>query len=117
RKEGPRGATMNEIKNMIANLQDKGGEFFELNEHLGRVRSSYDDLKVGYENALKDVNKQLTYSNVVTHPIPADKKSYPIRWLIVLLSVAGALFFSFMVIMFTAPLPPKGGSKDARGLH
>src|SRR5436190_6328637 len=47
---GGRGS-VKEMKEMLANLQDKGGEFFELNEHLGRVRSSYDDLKVGYENA------------------------------------------------------------------
>ena len=100
---GRGGASMNEIKTMINNLQSKGGEYFELNEHLGRVRSTYDDLKVGYENALKDVNKELTYSNVVTHPIPADKKSYPIRWLIVTLSVAGSLLFSLLLILLIAP--------------
>jgi len=96
---GRSGSSMNEIKTMIGNLQDKGGDFFELQQHLSRVRSTYDDLKVSYENALKDVNKELTYSNVVTRPIPADRKSYPVRWLIVTLSIGGALLFSFAIIL------------------
>ena len=97
--DGKGGSSMKEIKDMISNLQTQGGEFFELSEHLGRVRSTYDDLKVSYENALRDVDKELTYSNVVTHPIPADKKTYPVRWLIVVFSVGGTLLFSYLVIL------------------
>ncbi|NLA24225.1 MAG: hypothetical protein GX879_04585, partial [Bacteroidales bacterium] len=42
--------------------------------------------------------KELSFAHVVTHPYPADKKSYPIRWLIILFSVVGSLFASIMVI-------------------
>ncbi len=87
-----------EVKTMLKNLQDKGGEFVALNEHLWRVRGTYNDLKVQYENALRDVEKNLTYCNVVTSPFVADKKSYPVRWLIVSISVISALLFSMIVI-------------------
>ncbi len=97
--DGRSRASMNEVKNMIGNLQTKGGEFYALEQDLGRTRAVYNDLKLNYENALKDVSKELTYSNVVTRPVPADKKSYPVRWLIVLLAVMGAELFSFIVIL------------------
>jgi hypothetical protein len=91
-------ANEQEVKTMLKNLQDKGGEFVALNEHLWRIRGTYNDLKVQYENALRDVEKNLTYCNVVTSPFVADKKSYPVRWLIVVISTISTLMFSLIVI-------------------
>ncbi len=88
----------NEATKLIKNLQEKGGEFVALNEHIWRIRGTYNDLKVQYENALRDVEKNLTYCNVVTSPFVADKKSYPVRWLIVVVSTLSALLFSLIVI-------------------
>ena len=45
-----------------------------------------------------DLNKELTYSNVVSQPVPANKKSYPVRWLIVLIATVSSLFFALVVI-------------------
>lgn len=87
-----------EIDNLKKNLQEKGGDLISLKEHLWRIRGTYNDLKISYENAAKDVSKELTYTNVVTKPFPADKKSYPIRWLIVLLTASSTFFFSFLII-------------------
>ena len=46
------------------------------------------------------VNKKLTYTNTVGFPEVADKKSYPIRWLIVLLSFFGSVLFTLIVLLF-----------------
>ncbi|MBK8341327.1 MAG: hypothetical protein IPK99_15680 [Flavobacteriales bacterium] len=35
-----------------------------------------------------DVSKELTYTNVVGYPEVADRKVFPVRWLIVLISTA-----------------------------
>ena len=88
----------NQVTALLKNLQEKGGEFVALNEHIWRIRGTYNDLKVQYENALRDVEKNLTYCNVVTSPFVADKKSYPVRWLIVVISTLSALLFSLIVI-------------------
>ena len=88
-----------EAKDMMKNLQDKGAEVNSLTEHLWRVRGTYNDLKIAYENAERDVFKKLTYSNVITPPEPADKKAYPIRWLIVVVSVLSSLLMAFMIIL------------------
>ncbi len=89
---------LSEARAMIKNLEEYGGEFVAINEHLWRVRGSYNDIKNQYENAVKDVEKILTYSNIITKPYPADKKTYPIRWLIVLISTLSSLILTYLVI-------------------
>ncbi len=87
-----------EIEPLLDALKEKGGEFMSLNEHLWRVRGGYNDLKEQLESAQRDVEKNLTYCNVITNPIVADKKSYPIRWLIVTVSVLSTLLLSVLFL-------------------
>jgi hypothetical protein len=89
-----------ESKQMLTALGEKGGEFSALSEHLWRVRGAYNDLKLEYETYLNDVTKVLTYVNIITYPVPADKKSYPIRWLIVVIAMSSAVFLGFLVLLF-----------------
>jgi hypothetical protein len=87
------------IEKVMENLQSKGGEYASTKEHLWRVRGTYNDLKVQYENILKDLTKELTYSNIITNPVPAEKKSYPVRSLIVLMFTGSMLLLSFIVLV------------------
>ncbi|MFT4523866.1 MAG: capsule polysaccharide export protein KpsE/RkpR [Bacteroidia bacterium] len=89
-----------EVEPILESLKEHGGEYVSLTEHLWRVRGTYNNLKESLEAAVKDVEKHLTYCNVVTSPVVSDKKSYPIRWLIVLVSVASCLLFSLVVLSF-----------------
>ena len=90
---------LNESNRIMQGLLDKGTEFNSINEHLWRLRGTYNDLKLIYENAYRDVYKDLTYANVVTRPFPSDKKAYPVRWLIVLISVGSSLLLAFMILL------------------
>jgi uncharacterized protein involved in exopolysaccharide biosynthesis len=87
-----------EIELLLAALKEKGGEFLSLSEHLWRIRGSYNNLKEQLESAERDVEKNLTYCSVITNPVIADKKSYPIRWLIVLVSVMATLLLSILFL-------------------
>lgn len=89
-----------EVEPILESLKEHGGEYVSLTEHLWRVRGTYNNLKESLEAAIKDVEKHLTYCNVVTSPVVADKKSYPIRWLIVVVSVASCLLFSMLILSF-----------------
>lgn len=91
-------ANAKEIEPLLNALKDKGGEFMSLNEHLWRVRGGYNDLKEQLEAAQRDVEKDLTYCNIITNPVVADKKAYPIRWLIVSVSVLGTLLLSILFL-------------------
>jgi uncharacterized protein involved in exopolysaccharide biosynthesis len=59
---------------------------------------------VEYEDALRFYNANLTYCNVITKPFPADKKSYPVRWLIVAMTLILTFFFSIVVILMVENL-------------
>lgn len=93
-----RQSSAKEIEPLLKALKDKGGEFLALNEHLWRIRGGYNDLKEQLEAAQRDVEKNLTYCNVITNPVVADKKAYPIRWLIVLSSVLGTLLMTILIL-------------------
>lgn len=87
-----------EIEPLLEALKEKGGDFISLNEHLWRIRGSYNDLKEQMEAAVRDVEKNLTYCNIITNPVVADKKAYPIRWLIVLVSVVSTLLMTLLFL-------------------
>lgn len=94
-----KGSTNSKLDKVMTDLAENGGRYVSLNEHLWRVRGTYNDLKLQYENALKDLTKELTYTNVVTKPVPAEKKSSPVRSLIVLMFTASMLLLSFIIIV------------------
>ena len=79
-------------------LQEKGGEFLIYSSYIENLMSRYSEIKSEYERAYKDVNKHFTFTNTVTEPFVADKKAYPVRWLIVLYTVVAALLLSVIVI-------------------
>ncbi|MGB0391599.1 MAG: Wzz/FepE/Etk N-terminal domain-containing protein [Salibacteraceae bacterium] len=72
-------------KSMTENL-----EF--LRERLVLLRGKYDEIKV-------DATKDLTWKFVVNEAVAAEKKAYPIRWLIVLVSTLASLLLAVLVII------------------
>jgi len=98
-------------KEVLDALAAHGGEFSAMSDKMDNGLLAYAKLQFEYENALKDVSKVLTYSNTVTKPIPADKKSTPIRWLIVMVSVVSSLFVGFLVLLFMDSAKSSGLSK------
>jgi len=90
---------INELTNSLRNLEERGGEFHKLQQYLSNTTSEYSALLNQYNILVNDVYKKLTYTNMVLTPYPADKKSYPIRWLIVTLSTCATMLFSIIIIM------------------
>ncbi len=85
-------------KEMFGNLTDHGGEYLFLGSYLASLVGSYNDIKLEYDKALSDMNKVLTYTNLVTSPYPADSKAYPIRWLIILVTTCASFVFMLILI-------------------
>ncbi len=88
-----------EVEKLKKNLEDKGGEMLILQNMLVKETDKYVQLKDDYEKAYMDYDRKFTYTNVITKPFPADKKSYPIRWLIVVISALASFFISYIVIL------------------
>ena len=89
-----------EVLKLVDNLKEKGEELRSINDYLINNRKSYDSLQVVLDKAKAGCNKKITYAQVVSHPFPADKKSYPIRWIIVLFSTISAVLMAIFVIAF-----------------
>ena len=96
-----RGSTSDaqKIKNLYDNLSSKGAETHWLETRYNFLVKVIDSLTVQHEVHLNEANKVITYCHVVQHPLPADKKSYPVRWLIVLFSTLSAVFLASLVFL------------------
>ncbi|MFO8129505.1 MAG: Wzz/FepE/Etk N-terminal domain-containing protein [Bacteroidales bacterium] len=88
-----------EVDRLMNNMKERGGELITLVESLRNEARTYADLKVEYENAIRFYTDVFTYSNIVTHPYPSDKKSYPVRWLIVAFTGLSVFFLSAIIIV------------------
>ena len=80
------------------NLEQYGADAVDLETKIIAEANTYSLIKKDYEQNLRFFNSHLTYSNIVTEPFPADKKAFPVRWVVVALSALGALLLSIVVI-------------------
>jgi hypothetical protein len=93
-----------EVRRLKENMEKVGGDLILLTESIKNEARAYTAFKVEYEDALRFFNASLTYCNVITHPFPADKKSYPVRWLIIAMTFILTFFFSIVVILMVENL-------------
>jgi hypothetical protein len=92
---GSRGSEVNRLKK---NLEEKGGEREMLSNLMIAITKDYSAFKLDYDRAILDLNRNYTYVNVLNKPFPADKKGYPVRWVIVVVSCLASLFLAILVI-------------------
>lgn len=97
--EGKKGKDFEEVKELYENLQKYGREYHDINSQLNKINEEYVNRFHSYEHSLKDYEKVQTHSYVIVSPEVPDKKSYPIRWLIVLTAMASATFFTFVILL------------------
>jgi uncharacterized protein involved in exopolysaccharide biosynthesis len=96
-----RGSTSDtrEIKKLYDNMLAKGTDSYRLEKRYNKLISEMDSVRTLYDINLSEFQKNITYSHVVESPFPADKKSYPVRWLIVVFSAFSAVFFALLVFL------------------
>ena len=86
-----------EVQKYKRNLEEHGGEIMKLDEMMRSESGTFAQLKLDADRALLDFHRKYTHANVLSKPFPADKKSFPVRWLIVVMSTVAALFFAIIV--------------------
>jgi len=59
----------------------------------------FSELKRDYERAYMNFDRKFSYTNVITEPFVADKKSYPVRWLIVIITALATFLIAFVAIL------------------
>lgn len=91
-------ADREEIQKMLDALETSGGEYQRLSDLNTLLIEEYGRKQAEERQALMDINKVLTYTNMVVYPEVSDKKVYPVRWLIVLMSTAMALLLCYILV-------------------
>lgn len=66
-------------------------------ELIASETAAYSEIKIEYEKELRQAEGEMTFLNVVSRPYIADKKTYPVRWIIVALSCIGTFLMSVLV--------------------
>lgn len=89
-----------EASALMENMGKYSGDLVQTVGILSAEAKSYVAVKISYEMEYRHVVSNVTYSSVITYPFVADKKTYPIRWLIVLVADVSALAFALLLIAF-----------------
>jgi hypothetical protein len=87
-----------EAEKLKKNLEEKGGEMLLLSELMRSEAEGYSTFKLDNDRAIMNYNREYSYVNVLNKPFPADKKSYPVRWVIVLISTLATFFLAVLAI-------------------
>ena len=87
----------------IKNIQEKldilaeyGGASYAINERLDNDRLQLSLVKSKYEEAKMDATQDIPRKFVVTSAYQAERKSYPVRWIIVVVTVLS----TFLLLLF-----------------
>jgi uncharacterized protein involved in exopolysaccharide biosynthesis len=94
------------IRQQMVELSKNATEFNKLTNLIEGAYEREKILKRRYELMKLDAETQIASAFVVDRAAPADKKAYPIRWLIVAVSVASSLLFALLVLLAADQLKP-----------
>jgi uncharacterized protein involved in exopolysaccharide biosynthesis len=86
------------LEDRLENLARYGGPYVSIRDQLEHEKKQLSEIKAKYEEAKIDAEEVLPQKFVVEWAYPAEKKSYPIRWIIVLVSTFSALILGILVL-------------------
>jgi len=87
-----------EVAKLKKSIQEKGGLLLLTLDELQHEGINLREMTSEYDKAYSNYDRKYTYTNIIEAPFAADKKSYPVRWLIVALTMFATLLFSLLVI-------------------
>lgn len=103
--EGIAGGTISQkgiqtLEQKIKQLEQYGSTQEELSNIIELEQKRLIELKAKWVEAGVEYGQNLSYKFVVNKATPAEKKAYPVRWLIVSLSTIAAFVFAIMISGF-----------------
>lgn len=90
---------MSKLEEQLATLSKYGGAYVSIRDILEHEKKQLSHLRVKYKEAKVDAEQTLPHKFIVNNAVPAEKKSYPVRWLIVLVSTLSAFLFTLLFII------------------
>lgn len=87
------------LEEKLTNLSEYGGAYVSLRDALEYEKKQLSEMKTKYEEAKVDANEELPCKFIVNSGYKAEKKSYPVRWLIVVVSTLSAFLLAIIVLI------------------
>ena len=86
------------IQNQLDILAEYGGAYYAISEKLDHDRLQLSLVKTKYEEAKVDATEDIPHKFVVTSAFKAEHKSYPIRWIIVTVTVVATFLLLLLLL-------------------
>lgn len=87
------------LEQQLKILSKYGGAYVSIRDMLEHEKEQLSHLRAKYQEAKVDAEQTLPHKFIVNSAFPAEKKSYPIRWLIVLVSTVSTFILALLVII------------------
>lgn len=88
-----------QLEEKLKILSRFGGAYVSIRDMLEHEKEQLSHLRAKYQEAKVDAEQTLPHKFIVNSAFPAEKKSYPIRWLIVLVSTISTFILSLLLII------------------
>lgn len=88
-----------EVLSLKKELEANGTDFLIIDNQFRQAIEELGKLKEAEDLAFRDYKRDFSYINLITAPYPAQKNSYPIRWLIVLSVMLVTTITSMIVVI------------------
>jgi uncharacterized protein involved in exopolysaccharide biosynthesis len=88
-----------EIDEKLAILAQYGGVYTSITQDMEHDREALSRLKTKFEESRVDATDKIPHKFVVNQAKPSEKKSYPVRWLIVLVSTLATFILSVVTVI------------------
>ena len=86
------------IQDQLDILAEYGGAYYAITEKLDHDRLQLSLVKTKYEEAKVDATEDIPHKFVVTSAFKAEHKSYPIRWIIVTVTVVATFLLLLLLL-------------------
>lgn len=97
--EGRNEKTIKQLKSVLDTLAKYGGRYVALRDELHLMKEEEVKIKTKLDQARVDAQQVLPATFRVNAAVPADKKKYPVRWLVVVVSALSAFVATMVVIL------------------
>ncbi|MGB0887468.1 MAG: hypothetical protein ACPGSL_05045 [Vicingaceae bacterium] len=88
------------LEEKLSILGEHGGAYVSIRDQLEYEKKQLTFIHSKYEEAKVDAESNLQHKFIVNNAVKADKSSYPLKWLIVLVSAFATFLITLMVLLF-----------------
>jgi uncharacterized protein involved in exopolysaccharide biosynthesis len=110
--KNPNSAAVRALKAQLDTLAVYAGPYVSIRDGLEYEKKHLTEIKAKYDEAKVDAFEELPQTFKLDPAFPAEKKSYPVRWLIVVVSTLGAFLFMVFVMIVMDNLKTITGNKN-----